>query len=222
LVLGIIGLTVIFSGYFFLTAKPTYEGEVRFIVRQQPTADNSNYVVFTFDRYYNWFGSEFLVDDYTQIVDSDAFAQSILGIMQYRLTLGKPRGTLTTADIKGALEVDRRQRELRVKVTASSREETKELADTVAMILTDAKLKPIKGSMVDDKAVFTQIDEATPDEIQSTRTKELINTIVRIAIGLAAALALAFLLEYLDSSIRDEKDAQRVLEMPVLGTIPRG
>jgi capsular polysaccharide biosynthesis protein len=39
--------------------------------------------------------------------------------------------------------------------------------------------------------------------------------------GLVLALALAFLLEYLDNSVRDERDARRVLDMPVLGTIPK-
>ena len=86
----------------------------------------------------------------------------------------------------------------------------------------DAKFKPLNNSkMVDDKAVFSQIDEATLDDIKSSTAKEAINAAVRIIIGIAAALALAFLLEYLDSSIRDEQDARRVLDMPVLGTIPR-
>ena len=35
------------------------------------------------------------------------------------------------------------------------------------------------------------------------------------------ALALAFLLEYLDNSVRDERDARKVLDLPVLGMIPR-
>ena len=49
--------------------------------------------------------------------------------------------------------------------------------------------------------------EATADQINSSKIKEAINAAIRIAIGLVAALALAFLLEYLDSSITDEHDA---------------
>ena len=134
---------------------------------------------------------------------------------------GKPRGVYTTADMKAAFEADRKHRELHIKVTATSREETKKIADAAATVLTDAKLKPLKGDMVDDKPVFSQIDEATNDEIKSSRSKELINAAIRVAIGLVAALALAFLLEYLDGSVRDERDAQKVLDLPVIGSIPR-
>src|SRR5947209_20611640 len=88
LALAIVGLTTILSAYMALRASPSYEAEVRFITRQVPTPDSGQYVVFTFDRYYNWLGSEFLVDDYTLIVQSDAFARAVLGIMGDRLTLG--------------------------------------------------------------------------------------------------------------------------------------
>jgi capsular polysaccharide biosynthesis protein len=221
LVLAIIGLTTILSAYMALRASPTYEAEVRFITRQAPTPDSGNYVVFTFDRYYNWYSSEFLVDDYTSIVQSDAFARAVLGIMGDRLTLGKGPGILTTADVKGAIEADRKNRELRVKVTATSRTEAREFSQAAAMVLTDAKMKPLRGTMVDDRPVFTQIDEATDDEIKSSRSKEVINAAIRIAISVAAALALAFLLEYLDTSVRDAREAESLLNMPVLGTIPR-
>jgi capsular polysaccharide biosynthesis protein len=222
LVVAIVGLTTVLSVYMALRAGVTYEAEVRLIARQEPTQDQRSPMVYTFDRYYNWFSSEFLVDDYTLIVQSDAFANAVLGIMGDKLTLGKPRGTLTNADIKGAMEVDRKNRELRVKVTAPTRDEAKEFANTIAMVLTDARMKPIRGPMVDDKPVFTQIDEATSDEIKSSRTKEVINAGIRVAISIAAALALVFLLEYLDVSVRDARDAENLLDVPVLGTIPRG
>jgi len=138
LVLAIIGLTSILSIYMALRASPTYEAEVRFITRQAPTTlDTGNSMVFTFDRYYNWYSSEFLVDDYTLIVQSDAFARAVLGIMGDRLTLGKGRDTLTTADVKGAIEADRKNRELRVKVTATSRAEAREFSQAAALVLTD-------------------------------------------------------------------------------------
>src|SRR5207248_5303695 len=129
LVLAIVGLTTIFSAYIALRAGLSYEAEVRFIARQEPTTDNSRFAVFTFDRYYNWFGSEFLVDDYTLIVQSDAFANAVRGIMGNRLTLGTANGMPTNSEIKGAMEVDRKNRILRVKVTAPTREEAGDFAN---------------------------------------------------------------------------------------------
>jgi uncharacterized protein involved in exopolysaccharide biosynthesis len=91
LVLVIVGLAAALSGYLLLTAPRSFETQVRFITRQEPTPDNPSApgvtgqpgdMIFTFNRYYNWFGSEFLVDDYTQITTSDAFAASVLATMR--------------------------------------------------------------------------------------------------------------------------------------------
>ncbi|MBF6612599.1 MAG: hypothetical protein IVW55_05660 [Chloroflexi bacterium] len=227
LVAVIVGLVAVASALIFLRTNTTYQSEVRFITRQSPSPDNPSNpgspgsMVFTFDRYYNWFGSEFLVDDYTEIVGSDAFAQSVMSIMSGTLTLGKGQGQLTLDDIKNALQADRKQRILRIIVTGASRDESVALAKAASTVLVDARLKPLNNSpMVDDRAVFTQIDQATPDAAKSSKGKDLINAIVRVIIGLVAALALVFLLEYLDSSIRDERDAEKVLDLPVIGAIP--
>ncbi len=221
----IVGLVTIISTYLFFKAPITFTGEDRFIARQEPSQDKPDVTIFTFDRYYNWFGSEFLVDDYTQIVQSEAFAKSMLStsvLANTPVILGRgSTDPLLPGMLRGVLEADRKQRELRVRITGTSIGETSELAKAVAMVLTDAKLKPISGQMVNDKPVFTQIDAATADQIKSSKSKEAINAAIRVAIGLVAALAFAFLLEYLDGSLRDERDAQRILELPVIGAIPR-
>jgi len=49
----------------------------------------------------------------------------------------------------------------------------------------------------------------------------LINITVGLAIGLILGLMLAFSRDYFDKSIRDEEDAERYLDMPVVGSIAR-
>jgi capsular polysaccharide biosynthesis protein len=253
LVLGIVLLATAVSAFMAFTAPRTFETEVKFITRQEPTPDSAEQLYFIFDRYYNWFSSEFLVDDYTQITTSDAFAASTLATMREDFfpnkviedlnnqiqEAAKPGETphlygepvaeklkdniskLKIQDIKSAIASDRRHRELRLTITAKDSDVTKAIADAAAIVLSDAKMKPIRGDMVDDKGVFAQIGRAGIDNIQSSRSKEIINAAIRAIMGLVLALALAFLLEYLDNSVRDERDARRVLDMPVLGTIPK-
>ncbi|MEO8287713.1 MAG: Wzz/FepE/Etk N-terminal domain-containing protein [Chloroflexota bacterium] len=253
LVLAIIVLAGILSSVLFLTTKKYYQGRVMFITRQEPTPDTAQQQYFIFDRYYNWFGSEFLVDDYTNITQSDAFANSVLQTMhsanfsqqiiddlnqKYILStepgqplaqlgkqdlddLNKAIDKLKVSDIKSNITSDRKHRELALTVKGSTGPLMKAIADAAAIVLTDAKLKPIKGEMVDDKAIFSQIDEIGPETMESNRNKELINAVIRVIMGIVAALALAFLLEYLDRSVRDEQDVKRVLDLPVLGAIPR-
>jgi capsular polysaccharide biosynthesis protein len=217
LVLAILLITTAASAYMALTAGLSFEAETRYITRQLPADNEPRFLVFNYDRYYNWFGSEFLVDDYTEIVQSDAFAGAVYELISD--TLGS---NVTRDNIKNSMEVDRKHRELRVKVVAGSRDQAKRMSEAVAMVLTDARMKPIRGEMLDDRALFAQIDEATTDEIKSSRVREFLNAAIRVIVSLVAALALAFLLEYLDDSVRDERDARRVLDVPVIGAIPRG
>ena len=253
LVLGIVLLATAISAFMAFTAPRSYETEVKFMTRHEPTPNSAEQQYFTFDTYYNWFASEFLVDDYTQITTSDAFAGSTLQTMketwfaeQVMADLTKQaqeaarpgetpvvRGKadvdkleaniskLRLLDVKDSIEADRTHRNLRLKITAHDRDVAKAIADAAAIVLADAKMKPILGKMVDDEGVFAQIGRAGIDNIQSSRGKEIINAAIRALMGLVLALALVFLLEYLDNSVRDERDARRVLEMPVLGTIPK-
>ena len=261
LVLVIVGVAAVVSVLMALLSDRTYKAEVRFPTRQDTTEQGlglgqpvniEGQVVLTFDPYYyRWFGSEFLVDDYTQIAASDAFAQSVLATMreagfagevmadlikqnaeagrtgdgrgQPQVTqLENEIGRLTPAHVRGAIEADRRHRELRLTVTTPSMELTKAVADAAGIVLTDARIQPVRGDMVDDLARFYQIDRVGPTNIESSRNQDILNAVIRVVIGLVAALALAFLLEYLDNSVRDERDAAQVLDLPVLGAIPRG
>jgi capsular polysaccharide biosynthesis protein len=257
LVLAIVGVAAVVSALMYLASDRTYKAEVRFATRQDTTEqgvgrpiDVQGQVLFMFDPYYyRWFGSEFLVDDYTQIAASDAFAQSVLATMreagfagQVNEDLieqdveaggtggrGQPQVTelenqvakLSPAAVRGAIEADRRHRELRLTVTTPGMELTKAVADAAGIVLTSARIQPVRGEMVDDLAAFSQIDRVGPTNIESSRSQDILNAIIRVIIGLVAALALAFLLEYLDNSLRDERDAAKVLELPVLGAIPR-
>jgi capsular polysaccharide biosynthesis protein len=253
LVLAIVLLATAVSAFMAFTAPRSFETEVKFMTRHEPTPDSAEQQYFTFDTYYNWFASEFLVDDYTEIVTSDAFAASTLATMQEAFfadqvieDLNKqtqaatnpgetPRlrgkeavdrltgniSALRMQDVKNAIGADRTHRNLRLIITAGDPDVAKGIADAAAIVLADAKMKPIRGKMVDDEGVFAQIGRAGIDNIESSRNKEITNAVIRAIMGLVLALALVFLLEYLDNSVRDERDARRVLEMPVLGTIPK-
>ncbi|MEP6775872.1 MAG: Wzz/FepE/Etk N-terminal domain-containing protein [Chloroflexota bacterium] len=262
LVLAIVAIAAVLSAFLLITTPKSFKTEIKFITRQEPTLDNPGStgivggpgnLVFTFNRYYNWFSSEFLVDDYTQITRSDAFAgsaletmwdpgfpQKVIDTLNQQARTNTPQaqqppvlgpemvvnlrveiGKLTLQDVKSSIDSDRAQRELHLTINSSSGELAKAIADASAIVLTDAKLKVVRGTLVNDEPAFSQIDDARVDSIQSSRSRDIINAVVRVIIGVVLALALAFLLEYLDSSIRDERDARKVLDLPVLGTIPR-
>lgn len=51
------------------------------------------------------------------------------------------------------------------------------------------------------------------------KPQPFLNIAIALVIGLMAGVGLAFLLEYLDNTIKHEQDIERVLELPVLGAI---
>jgi capsular polysaccharide biosynthesis protein len=49
----------------------------------------------------------------------------------------------------------------------------------------------------------------------------LLNIAIAVLVGLMAGIGLAFLLEYMDNTIKDEDDIERLLELPILGSIQK-
>lgn len=59
-------------------------------------------------------------------------------------------------------------------------------------------------------------DNPTP-----VKPKPLLNMAIALVVGLMAGVGLAFLLEYLDNTIKTEEDIQNILKLPILGVIPK-
>lgn len=236
LVLAIVALAGLFSAYTLLAGGRSYRGEAVFTVRQQNTAATDPTKIFTFNDYYNWIASEYLVDDYTQIVESDAFGQAVITAIKTGVQAsGSDPNCIVVSDtakifsnvdkmtpksVTDAVGADRRHRELHIFAETGSRDLTKAIVEASGVVLTEGLVKPYRGADT-DKPVFSQIDQITYDDMTSSASKDITNAIVRVILGLVAAIALAFLLEYLDNSVRDEKDARKVLDLPVIGAIPR-
>ena len=240
LVLAIIVLAGLFSAYSFFTTSRTYELETIYTVRYpQATADGDNGattpavapIVFNYEGYYYYLSSEYQVDDFTQIVETDAFAEAVIKVMQDRLSNNQANvldptkyksdlEKLRPQDVADWMGADRKHRELRLFIVGPTRDLTKNIMDAAAVVLTEARYEPLRGEF-DDRPIVGQMDVVAYEDIKSSTSQETINAAIRLFMGIVAALAIVFLLEYLDNSVRDERDAHKVLDLPVIGAIPR-
>ena len=85
-------------------------------------------------------------------------------------------------------------------------------------LLAQSRETSIAGAIT--KNNITMVDEAqTPNFPSKPAPKK--NLLAAGLIGLALGIAMAFLLEYLDESIRMPEDVERKLGLPLLGTIPK-
>lgn len=230
-VLAIIVLAGLFSAYSFLTAPKKYRAETLFTVRQQVLSTERGQAGYSYDRYYIMLSSEYLIDDYTQIVESDAFGKAVLDTIRAEVpsggivvsdtaTLMADVDKLRPQDVSEAVGAERRHRELSLFAETTSRDLTKAIVEAGGIALTKGLVRPFRGTDTDEP-VFSEIDQVTYDQLTSSTSKEITNAIIRFVLGLVLALAVAFLLEYLDNSVRDERDARKILDLPVIGAIPR-
>jgi capsular polysaccharide biosynthesis protein len=213
----IVVLSALLAAWSYKSAATTYTAAVRLLVRQQPSPENPSF--FTFDRYYNWFSNEFLSDDYTLVVSSRAFAEQVAKQLQQN----PATRTMTADQVQGAISGDRKQRILTITVNTNDAASAVAIANAAAAALTAQSasgLAPtLNGVQVQDKVEFGLLDPAR--QAPASNRKALLDAGVRLGLGIVAALALVFLIEYFDDRLRDEAEAERLLGTRVLGAIPR-
>ncbi len=100
-----------------------------------------------------------------------------------------------------------------VNVTDPDPERARDIANEMALVFKEqvVEIMQIENVSVIDEAV-------TPFGPVSPRID--LNVAAAFVVGLMGATGLAFLLEYLDRTIKDPEEAQRLLGVPVIGVIP--
>jgi capsular polysaccharide biosynthesis protein len=159
--------------------------------------------------YYLWLASEYLADDLSEVIQSQAFARELSAY------LGEP---VDPSAIRDVVRVRKTHRILDVSVQAPTPERARALAEgVVATIQTKgptylAQLGASTGQVV-------TIDQ--PSVRSSTTSGSLIADVgLRAFLALFLALAAAFVVEYLDSTLRTGRHVQQGLGLRVLGEIP--
>lgn len=88
------------------------------------------------------------------------------------------------------------------------------IANTVAEVF---QTEIVKLMNVDNVNILSQaelVDNPIP-----IKPKPLLNIAIALSIGLMLGIGLAFLMEYIDNTIKTPEDVEKILELPVLGSI---
>lgn len=96
--------------------------------------------------------------------------------------------------------------------------ETESLIAALSLLQTQYEKAKIKR---DSQESDLKILELAPTPTGAITTAKSTQLFVGFIVGLILGVALAFLLEYLDQTIKDPKDVERLLEVPLLGMIPQ-
>lgn len=195
-----------------LTYRPapdSYNAGVRFITGQQPGAAAA---ASDEQRYYNWLSSEYIVNGLTDWVRGGRFAEEVSAYLAGK-GVDIPPGA-----IQGGIAADNARSMLTVSISAGDPEALALIMDGVIAVLTtrNAEALPQLGG---ETAVLVQLDDPVVNRV-SAGIRGQLDLPLRLALALAAGVGLALLAEYLDPTVRDRREIER-MGLAVLGQIPR-
>jgi len=157
--------------------------------------------------------SEYIRDDFVEIIQSDVFADDVNAVLA---TMGAGEVKVRKGNITAAIEKQRRL--MSMTITWHNAEQAQKIADAAVKNLSENNAKYF-AQLGSSGAMLTVIDRPVVAPVgQSLR--EQMDIPIRVIIALLAGIALAFILDYLDTSVRDARDVE-ALGLRVLGEIPR-
>lgn len=188
-------------------AAPSYTANIRFSVGLVP--ENAAGKFYTYDQYYTWLTSEYLADDLSEVVRSQAFAQDV----SKRLGNTIPAGL-----IQGATNPQKTHRILTVSITTGSADQSMAIAGATAAALQEQGDKYFAQVNAGNAAIRVLDPPALVPP--SIGLRERLDLPLRLFLALAAGIALAFLADYLDDSVRSVSELEE-MGLTVVAEIPR-
>ncbi len=194
--------------WLIVRVPPTegYQGSLRFMVGVTPPEGP-----LTGDELYSFeLASEFIVDDFAEVVKSQAFAQDVAA------RLADHEVEVQRCAIQG-FAVTRLHRILTVTISCPDRDEAVAIAQATQRTLEEENARYFT-QLGARGALVTVIDPAVVTPVPPS-LRERLDLPIRLALGVVGGLGLAFLLDYVDTSIRTPRDAES-LGIPLLGRLP--
>jgi capsular polysaccharide biosynthesis protein len=188
----------------FFIIKPSYEASTTLIVGKKASEEGQaaaqmldNSVLLA---------NQQLAKTYATIAQSRTVEESVIKDLNLPLTVDQLDKLVSIDQVK-TTEI------LEIKISNTDPKLAASIANTMATEFSKAviEIKKVDSVSIVDKAV-------TPD-IPIKPNKKL-NILIAFVVGLMASIGLAFLLEYLDNTIKTSNDVENLLGIPVLGIIP--
>ena len=194
-------LAVLISGvtsFFILT--PIYQSSTQLLVNQaksEETIYSSNQVQTNLQ----------LIETYNVIMKSPAILDKVIEELNLDISAGALTSKITVASEQNSQVVN-------VSVTDEDPHMAAKIANTTAEIFKEEIVEIMNVDNVSILAKATVSDQASP-----IKPQPLMNIAIALVVGLMLGVGIAFLMEYLDHTIKTEQDIERILELPVIGVI---
>lgn len=195
-----IGIAV---GVTFFLITPKYDSAAQLIVQNtQNEAANTN-----LQNDIN--GNVLMINTYKDMIKGDV----VIDAVQKELS-DKYQYTYSNSELKNMIEVEQSQNSQMFQIVATSPEPRKAatIANTTAMVF-EQKAEDV---LAVNKVTITS-KGVVPSSAVFPNNK--LNLLIGAVVGLMIGVGLAFLIELLDKTVKDERFIAEVLELPILGQV---
>lgn len=195
-------LAVISSGivsYFYIT--PIYQASSQMLVNQSKNEQQTPYSVGEVQTNLQ------LINTYNVIIKSPAILEVVINELDLNLTVGQ---------LTEKINVQSEQNSQVVTITVQ--DPNPKVATNIANATVEVFQTEIKQIMnVDNVSILAKAEIGeNPSPVKPNKP---LNMAIALVVGLMSGVGIAFLIEYLDSTLKTEQDIEKVLELPVLGAI---
>ncbi|MGE7647265.1 YveK family protein [Peribacillus frigoritolerans] len=185
--------------YFLLT--PVFQSSTQILVNQKQSENqlDSTQIRSNID----------MINTYSVIIKSPAILEKVIDELELNQSVDQLSQKIT-------INSQENSQVFSLTVQDSHPAKAVEIANTVSSIFQ----KEIKDIMkVDNVSILAKAE--IKENPAPVKPNPLLNIAIAVVVGLMAGIGLAFLLEYLDNTIKDEDDIERLLDLPLLGSIQK-
>lgn len=184
----------------FFYIKPTYQESTTILVNntQQSSLTNLQSDIMA---------SQALVNTYTDIIKSNTIEQSVVSALNL---------PMTAKQLDGMIQVTSPNQSQVIEISVKGHDAT--LAARIANQLAKsfqqraAEIMSVQNVQVIDPAIV-------PAKPVAVSPNKKLNVAIAFILGLMVSVGIAFLLEYLDTRLKNEDEVRRYLGLPVLGSV---
>lgn len=192
--------TIVSAVFSFFIIKPKYQASTKLFVGKESESKDSNYSNNDVQMYQK------LLKTYADVISTrdlveDAFNENSIEI--------NPDVVLNRLVVSPKTDTQI----LEISYTSGDKEECKEVVEAIA-----DEFISISSDLISNSNVRI-IEKATMPKSPVSPNKK-INIMIALILGLMIGSGLAIILEFLDNTFKDKEQVEKILDLPVLGSIP--
>ncbi|WML41551.1 Wzz/FepE/Etk N-terminal domain-containing protein [Neobacillus sp. OS1-2] len=201
LIVSITFIAVLISGivsYFFLT--PIYQASTQLLVNQSKNEQSAVQ--------YNEVQTNLqLINTYNVIIKSPAILELVIKDLNLDMTVSELNGKITVGNETNSQVVN-------LSVQDKSAARAAKIANKTAEVF---QKEIVKIMSVNNVSILAKAEVG--EHLSPIKPQPLLNVGIALVVGLMVGVGAAFLLDYFDTTIKSEEEIEKLIGVPVLGTI---